>query len=268
MAQSHNHDEWRKAIVLENKQIARGSFWLKIKSLDEDEIVYQPGHVLALGFIDAEGNVQRKAYTVSKANIQEKTIEHLYRFIPAGKFSPRLVNLVPGAYINFRGVHHNPIHLEISENATSIIGISTGTGVGPLFGFANKVLSENLIKIPLTVYTGYRYLQDECLRAELNKLQNEYENFKWYSTFTKADDSWNGFRGRVTEVIPPLINDFENTHFHLVGNGQMVSEFIDALKEIGVPHYRITKETYFNHGAKSDHQTVKEITNRFKTVKI
>lgn len=142
MATEYKNDEWREAIVLENIQIARGNYWIKLKSLDEDEIVYQPGHVLSLSIVDSFSYLHRKPYTISKSNIQEKTFEHLYKLIPMGNFTNRLAKLRSGDKINFRGVFHNPIHKEIAEDVSEIVLISTGTGVGPVYGFAEKLFQK------------------------------------------------------------------------------------------------------------------------------
>lgn len=260
-----NH-EWREAIVLENWQISRGNFWLKLQSLDSDEIVYQPGNVLSLALTDSFDYLHKKPYTISKSNLGEKTFEHLYKLIPMGSFSNKLAKLRSGDKINFRGIFHKPIHEEISPDVKQIVGISTGTGIGPLYGFAQKILAEKLFSVPITIYAGYREIYDQCLKNELDDLSEEYNNFQYFSTFTQPNSSWDGLKGRVTESVPSLLNDLDNTHFHLVGNGKMVWEFISALKAMGVPPLHISRETYFNHGYSPDKNTIDQITNRFKAI--
>lgn len=264
MSTEHKNDGWREAVVLENMQIARGNYWIKLQALDEDEIIYQPGHVVSLSIVDSFNYLHRKPYTISKSNIQEKTFEHLYKLIPMGNFSNRLAKLRKGDKINFRGVFHNPIHEEIAEDVNEIVLISTGTGIGPIYGFAEKSLSENLFNMPITLYAGFREIYDICLKNELNSLTENYSNFKWYPTLTQPISQWNGLKGRVTESIPPLLNNLNNTHFHLVGNGKMVYELMDSLKNIGVPSNHISKETYFNHGHKAEPSKIEEISKRFK----
>jgi len=39
----------------------------------------------------------------------------------------------------------------------------------------------------------------------------------------------------------------QDTHYHVIGNGQMVSEFKEGLKQAGVPKEKVTIEMYFNH---------------------
>lgn len=87
-------------------------------------------------------------------------------------------------------------------------------------------------------------------------------------TLTQPNSQWNGLKGRVTESIPPLLTNLSNTHFHLVGNGKMVYELMDSLKNIGVPSNHISKETYFNHGYKAEQNIIEEISKRFCKNKI
>jgi NAD(P)H-flavin reductase len=258
-------DGWRKALVIENKVVSRGSYWIKLKAVDNYSISYEPGNVLSLGLSNQFGEIVSHPYTVSKADIGKGIFEHLYRLIPEGKFTPVLARIRPGQIINFRGIYHNPIAAEITPDAEAIIGIATGTGIGPLYGFAEKILSENNQAIPITLYVGYRYPEDVSLKAELDHLAEKYSHFKWHITYSNPVENWNGLTGRVTESIPPLLKNIENTHFHLVGNGNMIGEFRAALQKAGVLGERITVESYFNHRGKAnpDPLTVEEIVHRF-----
>jgi NAD(P)H-flavin reductase len=258
-------DSWRKALVLENKLVSRGSYWIKLKAVDNKIIIYEPGNVLSLGLPNQFGEIVSHPYTVSKSDIEKGIFEHLYRLIPNGKFTPVLSRIRPGQIINFRGIYHNPIAAEISQGTAEIIGIATGTGIGPLYGFAEKILSQNS-EIPITLYVGYRYPEDVSLKEELNALAEKYSNFKWQITYTNPPENWEGLSGRVTESIPPLLKNIDNTHFHLVGNGNMIGEFRAALLKTGVEGPRITVESYFNHRGKSspEPEIVDEIVNRFQ----
>ncbi len=256
---------WRKAVIVENKTIARGSKWIRLKAVDGYRITYEPGNVLSLGIPNQYGEIVSHPYTISKSDLEQGIFEHLYRVIPGGKFTPVLANLPVGSVINFRGIFHNPIIREISEGANAFIGISTGTGIGPLYGFAEKALNENILPIPITLYAGFRDSKDLCLEKELNELSEKYLNFSCQITFTNPPESWQGLKGRVTESVPQLLDDLQNTHYHLVGNGNMIGEMMSALIKAGVPKNRVTTESYFNHKGKLDveEEIVEQIVKRF-----
>ena len=55
-----------------------------------------------------------------------------------------------------------------------------------------------------------------------------------------------------------------STHYHMVGNGAMVNEWLEGLEKAGLPKERITHETYFNHKAEARQVEVEAIENVFK----
>ena len=52
-----------------------------------------------------------------------------------------------------------------------------------------------------------------------------------------------------------------DTHFHLIGNGQMVNEWKEGLGKAGVPAKRVTIEQYFNHKAESNPESIENIAS-------
>src|SRR6185436_17577662 len=99
------------------------------------------------------------------------------------------------------------------------VGISTGTGIGPLYGFARQALTENVLKVPIRLYAGFREEADICLKPELDALAASYAEFSWNPTLSQPHAGWKGLRGRVTASVPPLLDPLDGLHFHLVGNG-------------------------------------------------
>ena len=66
--------------------------------------------------------------------------------------------------------------------------------------------------------------------------------------------------GRVGVAVPPLLGELTpQTHFHLVGNGQMVKELKGGLLGGGVAEERVTTETYFNGKEEADADVVDHV---------
>merc|ERR1712084_119322 len=63
------------------------------------------------------------------------------------------------------------------------------------------------------------------------------------------------------KIICTSSNDsnIENTHFHLIGNGQMVKEWKEGLTQAGIPEDKVTIEMYFNGMAEADSDAIKTI---------
>src|SRR5215471_7112460 len=68
--------------------------------------------------------------------------------------SPSFGN-VTGHDLFFHGTFHTPIQYEIQPGAERIALIATGTGIGPLFGYAEKTLRDGETR-PITLYASFR----------------------------------------------------------------------------------------------------------------
>ncbi|MEK7467976.1 MAG: FAD-dependent oxidoreductase [Planctomycetota bacterium] len=254
---------WRRATVLSNREFARGSRWITLRAEDEHPVPYEPGNVLALR-IGEGGTALKHAYTVTWADASARTFSVIYRVIPTGRMTPRLAALGPDGFVEFSGVHHNPIRREVNSRARQVVGLATGTGVGPLFGYFRYVLENGLEMRPLSLFVGFREEQDVGPRAELDALSAAYSNFKWAPTLSRPESAWTGLRGRLGESVPPLIHRPRETHFHLVGNGAMLVEMEAALAKAGVPGDFVSDEYYFNWDEEASDDVVDRIAARFR----
>ena len=256
---------WRPARVIENRPVASGSMWIKLEATDKLPAQFEPGHVLGLGVPVDQGHI-RHAYTISRANPESRQFEHLYRVIPGGRMTPHLAALPAGSDIYFHGPFHTPIQQEIRAAAERIVLIATGTGIGPVFGYAEKALNEGESR-PMTLYAGFHVEADMCLVTELEALARDHHNFDWKFTVSHPSELWRGLTGRVTDCVPAQIDtsSLDTYHFHLVGNGEMVHVMRKALHQAGVFPERISIETYFNHYAQPPDDEVRRLAARFRT---
>ena len=254
---------WRPATVLSNREFARGSRWITLRAEDAHPVPYEPGNVLALR-IGQGGAAMKHAYTVTWAYPAARTFSIIYRVIPTGRMTPRLAALDPGAALEFSGVHHHPIRHEVNPRARQVVGLATGTGVGPLYGYFRFVLENALEKRPPSLFVGFREEADIGPREELDALAARHPGFRWAPTLSRPGAAWKGLRGRLGESVPPLIDHPLETHFHLVGNGAMLVEMEAALARIGVPDDFVPYEYYFNREAEPADDVVLAIAGRFR----
>jgi NAD(P)H-flavin reductase len=254
---------WRPARVIENRPVANGSMWIQLEAIDELPAAFEPGHVLGLGLTQDQGYM-RHAYTISRAVPETRRFEHLYRVIPGGRMTPHLAALSIGAPISFHGPFHTPIQNEIRTSAERIVLIATGTGIGPVFGYAEKALNEGESR-KMTLYAGFHAESDMCLVEELESLAREHHNFAWHFTVSHPSELWRGLAGRVTDYVPDMTDkeELKAGHFHLVGNGEMVHVMRKALHLAGVTPERISIETYFNHYAQPGDREIRRLAARF-----
>ena len=249
---------WREAVVTGNREVGRGCRLLLLDLPDDLPFPFEPGHVVSLRH---QGH--RHPYTVSQADPARRRLGILFRVIPGGRLTPTLEALGPGTRLELNGLHHEPVATLVAEAAQAFIGLATGAGIGPLWGFAERALAEGFRR-PITLFAGYREPEDICLEAELDALQARYPAFAWRPTLTQPPADWTGLRGRLGLSVPPLIPDPLTCHFHLVGNGAMLAEFKAALALIGVPALQVTSEVFFNYNAVAEPGTAQAIAGGFR----
>jgi len=248
---------WREAAVTGNREVGRGCRLLSLELRDELPFPYGPGHVAVLRRAG-----QRHPYTLSRVDPERRGLDIVYRVISGGRLTPLLESLAPGARLEFSGLHHTPVRDGIAPEARAVVLCSTGSGIGPLWGFAEQALGGDFDR-PISLFAGYREAADICLAPELDALQAAHPRFRWQPTLTRPAADWPGLRGRLSESAPPLIPDPRACHFHLVGNGAMLAEMKAALAAVGVPEAQVTTEVFFNFNAKADPEAIKAIAARF-----
>jgi ferredoxin-NADP reductase len=248
---------WRAATVLENREAGRGCRLLHLEVPDTLPFPFEPGHVVVLrlgGF--------RHPYTLSRVDQRTRRVGILFRAIPGGRLTPVLEALAPGAPVELSGLHHEPVAAMIAPGARAVVGLSTGSGIGPLWGFSEQALAAGFDR-PITLFPGFREAEDICLAPELDALQAEHPTFAWHPTLTLPPAAWTGLQGRLGQSAPPRIREPRTCHFHLVGNGAMLAEMKAALALAGVPPEQVTSEVFFNFNAQADPEEVKAIAARF-----
>ena len=253
---------WRAARVIGNREAGRGSQLLALRLEDDLPFPFEPGHVVSLRVAKADGTYLRHPYTVSLVHPGTRAVELLFRVILGGQLTPTLAVLKDG-YVEVSGLHHQPIINENSVYMHEFVGISTGSGIGPLYGFAAKSLAEGFPQT-IRLFAGFREEADICLAPELDALMGRFPNFSWAPTLSRPAGTWLGLRGRVTEAVPSLLGDPFACHFHLVGNKAMLKEMGAALALIGVPGSQVSNEGFFNWNVEADEAVVRTIAGRFR----
>eukprot|EP00554_Chaetoceros_debilis_P010356 CAMPEP_0194109978 /NCGR_PEP_ID=MMETSP0150-20130528/9339_1 /TAXON_ID=122233 /ORGANISM="Chaetoceros debilis, Strain MM31A-1" /LENGTH=330 /DNA_ID=CAMNT_0038799039 /DNA_START=87 /DNA_END=1079 /DNA_ORIENTATION=+ len=278
------------AVLREAEVVGEGCVMLHMDVKDKDTVTidYEPGHVVALEIEevespsddddddsdssknseDAKNNVgwMRGPYTVSRATAD--SLDILIKVV--GDKSERFSNASPGTPLKFGGKFKVPILEGIqTEEVKNVVLLSTGVGVGPCIGAIEKALSEEYESNnfpPIKLIASYRKESEVAYTDHLNKLQDEHpKSFSWNSVVTSVD----GRLSSSTENLEKFLNaSSSETHYHLIGNGQMVSEFKEGLAKAGVSDERVTVESYFNHKAAIDNERVDRIAAHFAAKKV
>lgn len=266
--------EKRKAVLREAEIIGDGSVILHIDRDEGDEMPldYEPGHVLAL---EIEGNPDaddldektvkdmknnngwmRGPYTVTRCT--DKSMDIVIKVV--GAKSKALATAKPGTPLQFGGKFKVPIAKGIAPNTERIVMLSTGVGVGPCVGAVEKLLSENFAG-SIDLFASFRYESEKLFADYLNVWATAYESFRYKPVITSEVGRLSASEENVQLVVNEDICSLGETHYHIIGNGQMVNEWKEGLSKAGVPANRITVENYFNHKAEPSKEAIERIAS-------
>lgn len=159
----------------------------------------------------------------------------------------------------------------LQENNFPKVFISTGTGAAPFISMIKLALSTELWKMsggqramgkkenthssqltahsssPITFFHGMRYEKDDFPYQYLDHEINS-DKVDYYRCITREDvtlDELNKVKyrsGRVTQIVPLMEFDWQNTEFYICGSNEMVKEMRCRLLEKGAD--RIFIENY------------------------
>lgn len=255
------------AEVVSNTNVADlpGSRLLRIKPADKSIAQYSPGHVLALRIPNVtpqilegkHGDGTTAPYTITSCNQATGVFDILYRVIEGGRVTSHLNKLKRSSPILFGGKFKVPVAEGIAPAAEHVLCLSTGVGIGPIYGFAKQELAST--ERSVSIYGGFRDVRDIALQEELQDLVQHYpQRLEFVPCISSLRDErypapmgFEGLRGRVTDVVPMLLDAHElasgRVHVHLIGNGGMVNQMKAALLQVGLPPEALTQEIYFNH---------------------
>lgn len=251
----------------------------------QDTVEYEPGHVLALEIkaeaadgndenVDSKtqkdaadnGGWMRGPYTVSRST--ERTLDILIKEV--GAKSKRFATAEVGTPLQFGGKFKVPILEGVNAETTKrVVLISTGVGVGPCIGAIEKALFQENGEAggsfpPIDLIASYRTEEEVLYNDHLDKLQMQHaDKFAWRAIITNKQGRLSSTTNNLKMLTDTKFHNtgVDSTHYHLIGNGQMVSEFKAGLEKAGVPEDKVTLEMYFNHKAEVDVHVVDRIAD-------
>jgi len=195
-----------------------------------------PNSVLPLEQLPDEEPIIR-SYSIASANHETSNFEFYISQVKSGQLTPRLFNLslgrrmwVDNKILGYFALHQTPPDC-------NIVMVATGTGLAPYISFLRSHIMEHK-DIKMAVVHGAAYPWDLGYLSELQFIQSVFDNFYYFPTLLKADDSWTGLRGYIEEHLKSGVIESsgieinpKRTHFYLCGNPKMVESVSGFLYE-------------------------------------
>ncbi|NKB24475.1 MAG: hypothetical protein GKR87_08915 [Kiritimatiellae bacterium] len=208
------------ARVLENKQLSSTGYAL---ILERGNMSFQAGRLITL---HGEDITQDRSYTIASGE-QDRYIEVLYRLIPTGQLTPKLVHLKAGDAIDFSGPYGAFV---LRNTQCSLVFIATGTGMAPCRSYI-----RTYPHLSLTLIHGVSQAEDLFYREEFNG----YTYVPCLSQPLGSEPP-----SHVLDVIHELdLNP--KTHFYLCGSYEMIIDAHRVLRERNIDDSCIFTEEYY-----------------------
>jgi len=177
-----------------------------------------------------------RAYSIASADHDTSNFEFYISQVKSGQLTPRLFNLSLGRRMWIDKKILGLFTLNQTPPDCNIVMVATGTGLAPYISFLRSHIKKHT-EIKLAVIHGAGYPWDLGYLSEMQFLESLFDNFFYFPTLLKADNSWTGLRGYIEEHLNSGVlqkSGFEinpdKTHFWLCGNPKMiesVSEFLE-----------------------------------------
>ncbi|MBT3323146.1 MAG: ferredoxin--NADP reductase [Anaerolineae bacterium] len=180
----------------------------------------------------------QRAYSIASNRASSNQMEFYISQVKDGQLTPRVFGLEQGdrLYVSERIV--GMFKLSDTPKGFDIAMVATGTGVAPYISFLRSHIAENS-DINMAVIHGAAHQWDLGYYSELSFLASTFPNFHYFPTLTDADETWQGRKLWIKELLEDEIlaneaniaTDPEKTHFFLCGNPKMAEGISAWLNE-------------------------------------
>lgn len=214
----------------------------ELKFTTHEPLTFLAGQFISIVIPGAgpKGRDLRRAYSIASSP-HVLPVELCIKLVEGGPGTNYLYELREGQ--TFKGVAPYGTFVYKTPPEKDACFIATGTGIAP---FRGMMISEQYRAAPprkAHCFVGVRTHDELLYREELRTIPN----LNLVETVSRAEDVWDGYRGRVTDYMRSLGPDFKwtETEYYLCGNGEMITEVVQLLTDKGVGKESIHKEKYY-----------------------
>ncbi len=167
--------------------------------------------------------------------------------LPPGQMSSFIFNLKPGEKVTISGPYGEFFARDTDKEMVFIGG---GAGMAPMRSHIFDQLKRLRTNRKITFWYGARSLREMFYVEDFNKLQDEFENFKWYIALSEPlpEDNWDGPVGFIHQVLYDMyLKDHpepEECEYYICGPPLMLTAVTKMLDELGVDKENILYDDF------------------------
>ena len=161
---------------------------------------------------------------------------------PPGQMSSYIFSLKPGDKVTISGPFGE---FFAKETDAEMVFVGGGAGMAPMRSHIFDQLKRTKTKRKITFWYGARSKRELFYVEDFNKLQEEYENFRWHIALSEPlpQDKWDGPVGFIHEVLYNMyLKDHpapEDCEYYLCGPPLMIAAVTKMLEDLGVEEENI-----------------------------
>lgn len=201
---------------------------------------FLPGQFLVLG-LEAQGAFRQRAYSIASPNHWEN-LEILVKLHPGGKVTPELFSRNVGDSVDL-DLPYGTFYLKDDAIPKSMVFLAGGVGLAPLLSMIRHLEWVGHEGERTLIY-GNRTVHDIVHKDELNRLAKAGRLKLVFSVDSAEGRDWDGETGHITPEVISRHSDVDKSHFYICGPPQMVSQMVQNLERLRVPHERVNYEQW------------------------
>ncbi|PIN79710.1 hypothetical protein COV16_02795 [Candidatus Woesearchaeota archaeon CG10_big_fil_rev_8_21_14_0_10_34_8] len=209
----------------------------------EKPFEFQAGQFVILNITDADGNPQRRSYSIASSPKNKDYIELCIKIVSNGRVSSIMGQLQEGANIELDGPYGK--FTVDKEQKKELLLIAAGVGIAPIRSLVLD-LCETGYSQAVSLFFGFRYMNDCLFKDECLKLKQEFPNFNFYPIISRPEEDSENWMdvGHVNAVLPKYVNNAEGKEVYICGSLPMVKDVVSALEEIGFNREQIRTDAW------------------------
>ena len=198
---------------------------------------HRPGQYVAL-HADVDGSTVTRYYSIASPPRPDGRIELCIR--DDGAFGAHLRGLAAGDAVECSEPAGTMCLL---DPALPAVYFASGTGVAPMRAILRSHLTANP-EADAVLVLGARRSEELLYGDEFEALARRHPRFRYLPTLSRADASWRGRQGRVTDHVAEAIGGREGLAAYFCGQPEMVARLRTLLASAGIGEERQSYERY------------------------
>jgi ferredoxin-NADP reductase len=202
----------------------------------------RPGQFLTFQWT-IDGQRVSRSYTISSSPAHENYVEITPKRMENGCVSVFLNERAkPGLAVEASGPYGRFYFDKTLHKC--IVLIAAGSGITPMISML-RYIDDLELATPVTLLYCVRTAADIIFENELARLSRSRPNFRYQVCLSRADPTWKGRSGRLTEeLVSQYVTDLNSPTFFLCGPKGFMDNAHQILSTLGVTQDRILRESF------------------------